>query len=141
MPGDPNECRTRARRCTEIAAETPDLILKKKFTDLAGQWGQLAADIDGLSNSVVIHRTDRNASECYAGRGGLRAILGVPETAAPGGMAAFLGGSSPQLGASTPTARPYIGASATARSRPGLLLSPSRKVTLWFTLRPEGMVV
>jgi hypothetical protein len=40
------ECRMRARRCTELAAESDDANLETKFTDLAGQWTQLAADLE-----------------------------------------------------------------------------------------------
>jgi hypothetical protein len=47
MPGDPNECRMRARRCTELAADTADQDLKKRFTDLAGQWTRFAIDLEG----------------------------------------------------------------------------------------------
>ena len=36
MPGDPVECRMRARGCTESAADTADPDLKKRLTDLAG---------------------------------------------------------------------------------------------------------
>jgi hypothetical protein len=46
MPGDPNDCRMRARRCSELAAESNDANLKKKFVDLANQWTKLAADLE-----------------------------------------------------------------------------------------------
>jgi hypothetical protein len=46
MPGDPNECRKYAHRCTELAAETTDTDLKNRFTDLAAKWTQLAIDLE-----------------------------------------------------------------------------------------------
>jgi hypothetical protein len=46
MPGDPNECRTHASRCAEIAAETDNPALKRKFLDLAEQWLKLSADLE-----------------------------------------------------------------------------------------------
>jgi hypothetical protein len=45
MPGDPKECRMRARRCTELAAQATD-PLKTKFTELASKWTQLAVDLE-----------------------------------------------------------------------------------------------
>jgi hypothetical protein len=53
MPGDPNECRMRARRCIELAAGTADPDVKKKFTDLAVRWNQIANEIDGLNAPPV----------------------------------------------------------------------------------------
>jgi hypothetical protein len=53
MPGDPNECCMRARRCIELAAGTADPDVKKKFTDLAVRWNQIANEIDGLNAPPV----------------------------------------------------------------------------------------
>ena len=46
MPGDPKECRARASRCAEIAAETNGPRVKQTFLDLAGQWTDLAIDLE-----------------------------------------------------------------------------------------------
>jgi hypothetical protein len=46
MPGDPKECRIRAANCAQIAAETDNPELKKKFVDLAAQWIKLAVDLE-----------------------------------------------------------------------------------------------
>jgi hypothetical protein len=48
MPGDPIECRIRANRCAEIAAETDNPDLKQKLLDLAEQWLKIAGDIEAI---------------------------------------------------------------------------------------------
>jgi hypothetical protein len=50
MPGDPNECRMRARHCTQLASEIADPNLKKKLTNLAARWNQIASEIEGLTD-------------------------------------------------------------------------------------------
>jgi hypothetical protein len=56
MPDDPDECRMRAHRCIEVAADTADPDLKKKFTDLAEKWNQLATDIEAVKDPPAKHR-------------------------------------------------------------------------------------
>jgi hypothetical protein len=46
MPGDPNECRERAKRCLEIASQTTHLQLKDSLTDIAHQWIRLATELE-----------------------------------------------------------------------------------------------
>jgi hypothetical protein len=46
MPGNPKECRLRARRCAELAASAKDLKLKHVFSDLAKSWTTLAVQLE-----------------------------------------------------------------------------------------------
>ena len=45
MPGDPNECREHAKRCLEMASQTPSALAKARFEDLANTWMRLATDL------------------------------------------------------------------------------------------------
>jgi hypothetical protein len=46
MPGDPKECRERAKRCWALAAETKNPVLQESLTDLAQKWAALATDLE-----------------------------------------------------------------------------------------------
>ena len=46
MPGDPNECRERAKRCWALAAEARNPALKESLVDLAQRWSALATDLE-----------------------------------------------------------------------------------------------
>jgi hypothetical protein len=46
MPGDPKECRERAKRCMELAAATDNAALKQSLLDLANKWTRLADDLE-----------------------------------------------------------------------------------------------
>ena len=46
MPGDPNECRERAKRCWALAAEANDSSIKDSLVDLAQRWALLAVDLE-----------------------------------------------------------------------------------------------
>jgi hypothetical protein len=46
MPGDPNECRLRAKRCWALAAESKNPALKESLVDLAQRWAALATDLE-----------------------------------------------------------------------------------------------
>jgi hypothetical protein len=46
MPGEPEECRARARRCAELAAAATNSCAKAAYLDLARQWTKLATDIE-----------------------------------------------------------------------------------------------
>jgi hypothetical protein len=52
MPGDPNECRERAKRCWALAAEARNPALKESLIDLAQRWSALATDLEA-TNSLV----------------------------------------------------------------------------------------
>jgi hypothetical protein len=43
MPGDPKECRERAKRCWALAAEARNPVLKESLVDLAQGWTVLAS--------------------------------------------------------------------------------------------------
>ena len=46
MPGDPNECRERAKRCWALAVETTSPSIKDSLVDLAQRWALLAVDLE-----------------------------------------------------------------------------------------------
>ena len=46
MPGDPKECRERARNCRLLAEEASDAQSKQTFLDLAQSWSSLAAELE-----------------------------------------------------------------------------------------------
>ena len=46
MPGDPKECRERAKRCHQMAAETTHPNLKQSLTEIADHWMRLATELD-----------------------------------------------------------------------------------------------
>lgn len=46
MPGDPKECRQRAARCLEFAAEAANEGVKKMFLGLARHWEMLAEELE-----------------------------------------------------------------------------------------------
>lgn len=46
MPGDPKECRERAKRCWALAAEARNPVLKESLVDLAQRWAVLASDLE-----------------------------------------------------------------------------------------------
>jgi hypothetical protein len=46
MPGDAKDCRARARRCAELAAQTDDWKLKQTFAELVRSWERLATDLE-----------------------------------------------------------------------------------------------
>jgi hypothetical protein len=45
MPGDPNECRERAKRCWALAAEAKNPVIRESLIDLAQRWAVLAIDL------------------------------------------------------------------------------------------------
>jgi hypothetical protein len=52
MPGDPHECREHAKRCLEIAANSPSQVTKAKFEDLAETWLRLAGDLESAKRLI-----------------------------------------------------------------------------------------
>lgn len=46
MPGDPRECRERAARCLELAAETANEGVKQMLLSIAKQWETLAMELE-----------------------------------------------------------------------------------------------
>jgi hypothetical protein len=60
MPGDPKECRERARQCAELActAETPEA--RSHFASLTRSWISLAAELEGAE--AFINAVDRIAA-------------------------------------------------------------------------------
>jgi hypothetical protein len=46
MPGNPQECRERAKRCSELAAEAQNEVVKQNFMNLAKRWSRIAADLE-----------------------------------------------------------------------------------------------
>ena len=54
MPGDPDECRTRALRCAELAASAKTPQLRKTLTDLSRSWAQLAVQFE-VTEALLHH--------------------------------------------------------------------------------------
>jgi len=52
MPGDPKECREHAKRCLEIAANSPSELMKARFEELAKTWMRLASDLEHAKRLV-----------------------------------------------------------------------------------------
>jgi hypothetical protein len=50
MPGDPRECRERAKSCLRLAAEAHSLQAKETFESLAETWLRLAADLEAAKD-------------------------------------------------------------------------------------------
>jgi hypothetical protein len=50
MPGDPNECRSHAKRCWALAAECNNPALKQSLVDLAQRWAALATDLEATKS-------------------------------------------------------------------------------------------
>ena len=46
MPGDPKECRQRAARCLELAADAANDGIKQMFLGLARHWEMLAVELE-----------------------------------------------------------------------------------------------
>jgi hypothetical protein len=46
MPGDPKECRERAKRCLALASQTNNPNLKESLTDIANRWAALATELE-----------------------------------------------------------------------------------------------
>jgi len=46
MPGDPKECRQRAARCLELAAESANDGIKQMFLNIARHWEVLAGELE-----------------------------------------------------------------------------------------------
>jgi hypothetical protein len=46
MPGDPHECRERAKRCWALAAEVKNPALKESLVNLAQRWSALPTDLE-----------------------------------------------------------------------------------------------
>ena len=45
MPGDPDECRERSKRCWALATQTKNPVLQKSLVGLAEQWALLAVEL------------------------------------------------------------------------------------------------
>ena len=45
MPGDPDECRERSKRCWALASQTKNPILQKSLVDLAQKWALFAVEL------------------------------------------------------------------------------------------------
>jgi hypothetical protein len=52
MPRDPNSCRDKAARLTQLAAQMSDPTIKDVLLDLAQSWDQLADKID-VANKIA----------------------------------------------------------------------------------------
>ena len=50
MLANPGECRVHARRCAEWASKTKNPELRRKLSDLARTWNQLATQLDNLTH-------------------------------------------------------------------------------------------
>ena len=46
MPGDPKECRQRARNCQLLAEASKDALTRQTYIDLAKSWSRLAAELE-----------------------------------------------------------------------------------------------
>jgi hypothetical protein len=51
MPSDPDDCRARARRCAELAAEAEDPKLQRTFLELARAYSDMVARIERRGRS------------------------------------------------------------------------------------------
>jgi hypothetical protein len=54
MPGDPNECRVRAKQCWTLAAETKNAALRETLADLAQRWMALATDLEATRRLLEV---------------------------------------------------------------------------------------
>jgi hypothetical protein len=46
MPGDPKECRERAKRCMHLSHESTNPVLKQNLFDIAKVWMRLATELE-----------------------------------------------------------------------------------------------
>lgn len=46
MPGDPKECRERAKHCAELAVAASSVLARQRFDELARTWLRLAVDLE-----------------------------------------------------------------------------------------------
>jgi phage gp29-like protein len=53
MPGDPKECREKARRCAELAANAPTSTMADLFIDIAAKWAALAAALEKAEQVIA----------------------------------------------------------------------------------------
>jgi hypothetical protein len=74
MPGDPQECRALARRCTELAATATSQNAKAAYFDLARQWTKLATDIE-MAAAV----SDRSRSQPWQRRRSMLRLVDGPD--------------------------------------------------------------
>ena len=56
MPGDPRECRQRAMRCLQLAADASNESVKEKFVSLAATWQSLANQLE--ATQALIEQVD-----------------------------------------------------------------------------------
>lgn len=53
MPGDPKECREKARHCAALAANAPTPTIERLFSDLATKWEALADALESAERAVM----------------------------------------------------------------------------------------
>jgi hypothetical protein len=62
MPGDPKECREHAKRCLQMAAESPSQLAKARFEELAKTWMRLATDLE-QAKALVDHWNNESSKK------------------------------------------------------------------------------
>ena len=67
MPGNPKECRERAKRCLQLAHETPNPVLKDSLTDIARQWTRLATDLEATRLLLDEWGEPQTKTRCISG--------------------------------------------------------------------------
>jgi hypothetical protein len=60
MPGDPGECRERAKRCLQMASETAHPPLKQSLTEIANHWIRLATELEATKRLLDEWRDPRS---------------------------------------------------------------------------------
>jgi hypothetical protein len=50
MPGDPKLCREHAKRCSVLASQISDPVLKQSLTDTAQRWAVLATELETVDS-------------------------------------------------------------------------------------------
>ena len=61
MPGDPKECRKRAKRCLALASEASNPVLKDSLKDLAKRWAALATDLEATNTLLEAELASRSS--------------------------------------------------------------------------------
>jgi hypothetical protein len=69
MPGNPKECRERAKRCLQLAHETANPVLKDSLTDIGRQWTRLATDLEATRLLLDEFGLPQPQTECIEANG------------------------------------------------------------------------
>ena len=62
MPLDPRECRERAKRCLQLAAETTDPNAQEILTTSAQRWQRLASELADIEEQELRDEQDKRVA-------------------------------------------------------------------------------